>query len=245
MSENISVKENKKTIGALFDRIASHYDLLNHLLTLNIDKLWRRKTVKEITKSDIQNQESNIHLLDVATGTCDLTIEILKQHNNFIITGIDLSEKMLEIGKAKTDKLGLQNKIILMQQNVEQLTFEDNRFAFVTCGFGVRNFNNLDNGLKEMYRVLQPKGKIIILEFAYPKNLFVRFLYNIYFTYILPLVGKIISKDNTAYKYLMKSVKDFPKGEEFLAHLRNCGFENLSYKNLTLGIAAIYTGEKI
>ena len=252
MPKEISLKDNKKTIGSLFDRIASKYDFLNHLLTLNIDKIWRKRAVKEIGKSEffknkskVQYNNSDIKGLDVATGTCDLTIEILKQYQDVNVVGIDLSEKMLEIGNGKINKTGLQNKITLMQQNVEQLTFQDNGFAFVTCGFGVRNFNDLNKGLKEMYRVLRPKGKIIILEFAYPENLFVRFFYNVYFTYILPFIGKVISKDNTAYKYLMKSVKDFPKGEEFLKHMKNCGFENLSYKNLTFGIATVYTGEKL
>lgn len=240
----MNVKENKKSIGQLFDRIAGHYDLLNHLLTLNIDKYWRKKTVKQINIPANKNTAEETKLLDVATGTCDLAIEIIKQHNDFNITGIDLSAKMLEIGKTKVQKLGLLNKITLMQQNVENLSFWDNEFAFVTCGFGVRNFNNLDKGLKEMYRVLQPQGQAVILEFAYPKNIFIRFFYNIYFTYILPFAGKIISKDNTAYKYLMKSVKDFPKGEDFLLHMKNCGFENLSYKNLTFGIATVYTGYK-
>ncbi len=248
---NISLKDNKKNIDSLFDKIALRYDLLNHLLTLNIDKYWRKKTVNQILVSKDNNQNNNNKILDIATGTGDLLIEILKQKKTTDITGIDLSENMLEIGKEKINKYlssnykkGNSPKVDLLRANVEQLPFLDNSFSAITCAFGVRNFAHLDKGIEEMYRVLDTNGQLIILEFAYPKNRIIRFFYNIYFTYLLPFIGKIISKDNTAYKYLMQSVKNFPKGKDFLEHLSVCGFDNTTYKSLTCGIVNIYSATK-
>ncbi|MBR1626284.1 MAG: bifunctional demethylmenaquinone methyltransferase/2-methoxy-6-polyprenyl-1,4-benzoquinol methylase UbiE [Bacteroidales bacterium] len=251
MPHNNLVKENKKNIGSLFDRIASKYDLLNHLLTLNIDKYWRKKTVSQIRISDNPSLLPDTKILDVATGTGDLAIEILKQNKTNSIVGIDLSGQMLKIGKDKIRKYISENfsenvaiHTDLMIANVENMPFEDSSFNAVTCAFGVRNFNNLKQGLKECFRILKNNGQIVILEFAYPKNIIIRFFYNIYFTYILPSAGRIISKDNTAYKYLMKSVKDFPKDNSFLDILQSCGFKNTSFKRLTFGIADIYVGYK-
>ncbi len=262
MTNELSVKENKKTIGSLFDRIAEHYDFLNHLLTLNIDKGWRKKTVKKLkcyNHNALSIDEKNVKLkiLDVAAGTGDLTLQMIKSYKNkkiicqnIAFTGIDLSGQMLKKAKQKIDKFlidtGLNTKttVALKQENVEHLSFEDNTFDVVTCAFGVRNFSNLNLGLSEMNRVLKPKGQVVILEFTYPKNIFIRFGYNIYFTYILPFVGKIISKDNSAYKYLMKSVKEFPKETAFIKYLQDIGFENCQCENLTFGIASIYTAYK-
>ncbi len=247
----ISLKDNKKNIGSLFDKIALKYDLLNHLLTLNIDKYWRKKTVNQISITTNEEQNNNNKMLDIATGTCDLLIEILKQKKTNNIVGIDLSENMLEIGKNKINKYLSSNydkdnrpKVSLLRANVEQLPFEDSTFCTITCAFGVRNFACLNKGLEEMYRVLDTNGQLIILEFAYPQNRIIRFFYNIYFTYLLPFIGKIISKDNTAYKYLMQSVKNFPKGKDFLNHLSACGFDNTTYKRLTCGIVNIYSATK-
>lgn len=249
--QNISLEDNRKNIALLFDRIALHYDLLNHLLTFSVDKYWRKKAIKHLDIPDYPDEINDTKILDVATGTADLAIEILKQKQIRNLVGIDLSQSMLQIGRRKIqqfesslNKTNSQFNIKFLQANVEQLPFEDDIFNVVTCGFGVRNFNDLEQGLKEMCRVLKPNGQIVILEFSYPQNLFVRCLYNVYFNYVLPFVGRIISKDNTAYKYLIKSVKEFPKGKKFLSYLDKVGFKKTDYKNLTCGIVSIYTGIK-
>lgn len=231
------VKERKNNIGSLFDNIAKHYDLLNHLLSLNIDKIWRRKAIKKLSTT-------KENLLDVATGTCDFALEIIKQDKAKNITGIDLSKEMLAVGKHKVEKANLSSRITLQQEDCTNLSFPDESFDALTCAFGVRNFNNLDKGLEEMFRVLKPKSEIVILEFSYPKNVIIRFFYNFYFTCILPLIGKLISKDKSAYTYLPKSVKGFIWGEEFLSHLTKVGFSNTEYKTLTFGIATIYKAVK-
>ena len=232
-----SLKDKKKNIGALFDNIASHYDLLNHLLSFNIDKFWRKKAVKMLN-----NKKDN--LLDVATGTCDLAIEIARQQKANKIMGIDLSEQMLTIGKEKIAKANLSNLIDIKQEDCTDLSFADCSFDAITCGFGVRNFSNLDKGLREMYRVLKPQSQIIIIEFSYPKNPIVKCLYDFYFSCILPFVGKIVSKDKKAYEYLPASVKHFIWGEEFVAHLKNAGFTNAKYKTMTLGVCTLYSAIK-
>ncbi|MBR1768868.1 MAG: bifunctional demethylmenaquinone methyltransferase/2-methoxy-6-polyprenyl-1,4-benzoquinol methylase UbiE [Bacteroidales bacterium] len=231
------MQEEKKNIGNLFDRIAKHYDLLNHLLSFNIDKLWRKKAIKRLTPCD--------ELLDVATGTGDFALEILKQDKAAHITGIDLSKEMLAVGKEKIKKAQEEKRIQLQQEDCASLSLADESFDALTCAFGVRNFAFLDKGLSEMYRVLKPKSKIIILEFSYPKNFLIKAVYNFYFTSVLPLVGKIISKDRQAYSYLPKSVKNFPQREDFLQHLQKAGFRNTGFQSLTFGICTIYYGEKI
>ncbi|MBQ9313380.1 MAG: bifunctional demethylmenaquinone methyltransferase/2-methoxy-6-polyprenyl-1,4-benzoquinol methylase UbiE [Bacteroidales bacterium] len=232
------LKQKKENIGSLFDNIAKYYDSLNHILSLNIDKYWRRKAVKMLDKKVL-------HLLDVATGTCDFAIEIIKQEKAEKITGIDLSNNMLEIGQKKINQQWLNERIHLQQEDCTQLTFEDNTFDAITCAFGVRNFNNLSKGLNEMFRVLKPKSKIIILEFSYPKNKVVRYFYDFYFTKILPLIGKFVSKDKQAYNYLPMSVKNFIWGEKFLEQMEKAGFKNTKYKTLTFGICTIYSAEKL
>jgi len=229
--------EEKQHIGQLFDRIAGTYDGLNHGLSLNIDRLWRRKTVAQMQPSQ--------HVLDVAIGTADLTIEMFRQHKAEQVTGIDLSDQMMAIGKKKiNNQQSTINNVKFVHANAQAMPFEDASFDAVTCAFGCRNFNNLDEGLREMYRVLKPGGQVTILEFSYPSNRLVRACYDIYFTRVLPLIGRIVSRDKTAYTYLNKSVKSFCWGEAFVQHLHDAGFINEHFIPLTFGIATIYTAKK-
>jgi len=227
--------EQKQQIGQLFDRIAGTYDGLNHGLSLNIDRLWRRKTVRLMQPAQ--------HVLDVAIGTADLTIEMLRRGKAEQVTGIDLSDQMMAIGQKKTDKYQMSN-VRFIHANAQQMPFENDSFDAVTCAFGCRNFQDLDEGLREMYRVLKPGGQVTILEFSYPSNRLVRALYDIYFTRMLPWIGRVVSRDKTAYTYLNRSVKSFCWGETFAQHLHEAGFEQAQWTTLTFGIATIYTAIK-
>ncbi len=226
--------EEKQHIGQLFDRIAGTYDGLNHGLSINIDKSWRRKTVALMPAVE--------HVLDVAIGTADLTIEMLQRGKAQRVTGIDLSEGMMAIGQSKVKSR--KSKVDFVYGNAQRMPFEEASFDGVTCAFGCRNFQNLDEGLHEMYRVLKPGGQVTILEFSYPKNRLIRAAYDLYFSHILPLVGRVVSKDKTAYTYLNKSVKGFCWGEAFVQHLREAGFKDAHFTPLTFGIATIYTAIK-
>lgn len=231
--------EEKKNIGSLFDRIAGSYDLLNHLLSFNIDKYWRRKAVKKIAR-----KEQALQCLDVAIGTADLSLEMLRQIPDIEITGIDLSTEMMKIGEEKVKKVGKQDNVHFLEANAQQMPFEDNSFDVVTCSYGVRNFADLDQGLSEMYRVLKPNGQLMILEFSYPENKLVAWVYDLYFTHILPFVGRLISKDKTAYTYLNRSVKNFIWGETMCEHLRQAGFGRVEFQTMTFGITSIYISIK-
>lgn len=231
--------EEKQQIGQLFDRIAATYDGLNHGLSLNIDKAWRRKTVKRMVPAD--------HVLDVAIGTADLTIEMLRRGKAKRVTGIDLSDRMMAIGQQKVQKrlAGAENQPVrFVHGNAQQMPFEDASFDAVTCAYGCRNFQNLDEGLREMYRVLKPGGQVTILEFSYPENRLVRALYDVYFTHVLPFVGRVVSRDKTAYTYLNRSVKSFCWGEAFVQHLRDAGFREERFTPFTFGVTTIYTAVK-
>ena len=227
--------EEKQQIGQLFDRIAGTYDGLNHGLSLNIDRRWRRKAVAQMKPVE--------HVLDVAIGTADLTIEMLRRGKAQRVTGIDLSDGMMAIGKEKTDKYQITN-VQFVHGNAQCMPFADASFDAVTCAYGCRNFQNLDEGLREMYRVLKPGGQVTILEFSYPSNRIIRALYDFYFSRILPFVGRVVSKDKTAYTYLNKSVKAFCWGEAFVQHMRDAGFREEQFKPLTFGITTIYTAIK-
>ena len=227
--------EEKQHIGALFDRIAGTYDGLNHGLSLSIDRRWRRKTVKRMAPAR--------HVLDVAIGTADLSIEMLRRGKAEKVTGLDLSEKMMEIGKEKVERKKLKG-VDFVYGNAQEMPFEDDTFDGVTCAFGCRNFSDLDAGLREMRRVLKSGGQVTILEFSYPTNACVRALYNIYFTRILPFIGRVVSRDKTAYTYLNRSVKSFCWGEAFVQHLHDAGFTEEHFETLTFGIATIYIAIK-
>jgi demethylmenaquinone methyltransferase/2-methoxy-6-polyprenyl-1,4-benzoquinol methylase len=230
-------KPKKQQVSEMFNNIAPKYDFLNHLLSMGIDKIWRRKVINLIKplKPKI--------ILDVATGTGDLALA-LTQVNPDKIIGLDISPGMLEKAKIKTANKQLSNIIEYMEGDAENLPFEDNYFDVITVAFGVRNFETLNKGLKELRRVLKPNGKLFILEFSKPQNPIMRKLYFFYFYNVLPTIGKIVSKDSRAYTYLPESVSVFPDGNVFLGILKENGFKNLICKPLTFGISSIYTASK-
>jgi len=234
----------KQNIGSLFDRIAGKYDFLNHLLSLNIDKWWRRKAVKTIDMKRV----GALQCLDVAIGTADLAIEMARQLEKhgaeYSITGIDLSEEMMRIGKEKVRKRGLLDRIAFMKASALEMPFEDECFDVVTCSYGVRNFSNLDQGLMEMYRVLRPGGQLMVLEFSYPENRLIAWLYDLYFSHIMPTAGRLLSKDKTAYTYFNHSVKNFIWGEAMCERLTAAGFNDVHHRPLTFGISTIYSATK-
>ena len=225
-------------IAAMFDRISPKYDALNHLLSLNIDKVWRRKTAREVDK----NQPKTI--LDLATGTADLAIALAKRNPQAQIIGMDISEKMLEIGKEKAKRQSLENQIELRFGDAVALPFEDDSFDAVTVAFGVRNFENLEKGLAEISRVLKPHGQAVILEFSMPERFPVKQLYHLYFKHILPKIGGIVSKDENAYAYLPVSVEKFPKPKAFCNLLASNGLKNSQTKRLSLGVVTLYVATK-
>jgi len=239
----------KQHIGQLFDRIASSYDRLNHLLSLSIDRRWRRKAVSLLSDSPkdglTSNSVSGLTVLDVAIGTADLTLEILRQHKASHVTGLDLSREMMRIGQNKAAKFGCSDKIRFDYGSALDMPYADASFDAVTCAYGVRNFSDMDKGLNEMYRVLRAGGELMILEFSYPDNRLVRWAYDLYFTHILPHVGNILSRDKGAYTYLNRSVRSFPYGDAFCRHLRQAGFTVLACRPLTFGITTVYHARKI
>ena len=228
----------KEKIEKLFDKIAPDYDKLNHILSLNIDKGWRSKAVREIIDKD-----TPLNILDVACGTGDFTIEIAKKAaTGSKITGIDLSEGMMSIGREKLAAAGIEATI--EQGDCEALKYAEGTFDRISVGFGVRNFENLPTGLKEMHRVLKPGGKLVILELSVPSNAFIRWCYKLYFLKILPVIGGLISGERGAYEYLPASVLHFPAPDKFQAMLREAGFADVKHKALTLGICRMYICKK-
>lgn len=232
-----SEQSKKEQVAQMFDNISPKYDFLNHLLSLGIDKGWRRRAVKEIGACKPQV------IIDIATGTADFAIEAASLKPKQII-GVDISEGMLQIGRKKIQQKGLDPLITLQKGDAEHLPFEDNYADAITIGFGVRNFEHLQKGLSEIYRILKPQGLVVILEPAIPQRFPIKQLFHFYFKNILPLIGRMISKDNAAYNYLPNSVKAFPHGKEFLSICQSVGFTKLEYKPLTLGICAMYVLSK-
>ncbi|WP_162419471.1 bifunctional demethylmenaquinone methyltransferase/2-methoxy-6-polyprenyl-1,4-benzoquinol methylase UbiE [Cyclobacterium roseum] len=231
-------KEGKKQqVASMFDNISKKYDLLNHLLSLGIDIIWRKKAIKMLQKDQPKL------ILDIATGTGDFAIEALALKPKKVI-GVDISEGMLQEGRKKMKQKKLEHLIELQLGDSEKLLFEENKFDAVIVSFGVRNFENLEKGLADMYRVLKPGGKTVILEFSKPKKFPMKQGYSFYFKYILPQIGRMISKDHSAYTYLPESVKAFPDGRDFLGILEKVGFKQTQCKTLTFGISSIYTGIK-
>lgn len=225
-------------IAAMFDRISPSYDRLNHLLSFNIDKVWRKKTAKAVAKGAPQT------ILDLASGTADLAIAIAKQSPKAHIIGMDISEKMLEIGKEKVQQQGLESQIELRLGDAAALPFDNNSFDTVTVAFGVRNFENRELGLSEIHRVLKPNGLVYILEFSMPEKFPVKQLYRLYFKHILPTIGKIVSKDANAYTYLPESVEHFPKPTAFMGELSSQGLMGSSARHFCFGIATLYLATK-
>ena len=228
--------EEKQHIGKLFDRIAGTYDRLNHILSLNVDRRWRRRAVKGMSPCTT--------VLDVAVGTADLAIELIRQGKASRVVGIDLSLEMMRIGREKVERQRMSDRITFREGSALQLPYEDNSFDAVTCAFGVRNFSDLELGLAEMRRVLKPGGQLMVLEFSYPRNKMVAWLYDLYFSHILPAVGRLLSKDKTAYTYLNKSVKNFIWGEKMTAKLTEMGFRVPRFTTYSCGIASVYRATK-
>ena len=233
-----SESSKKQQVAAMFDDIAGKYDFLNRFLSAGIDIGWRKKALRQLTTLQPKN------ILDVATGTADVAImasAILKPEK---ITGIDISDGMLEIGRQKVEKAGLKGIIELLNGDSETINFSDNSFDAVTVAFGVRNFQHLEKGLSEIKRVLKPGGKLVVLEFSKPKMPGVKTMYNLYMKIICPNIGKLISKNRSAYKYLDASIQKFPEGKNFTLILDNLGYSNTYCKPLSLGICSIYCGTK-
>ena len=233
--ENSDISK-KKQVANMFDNIAESYDFLNHSLSFGLDYYWRRKAVKHL----VNNPKT---ILDVATGTADFAVAA-SNLKNVHITGIDISENMLEIGRQKVRRKNLEKQIRFQIADSENLPFTDNSFDAITAGFGVRNFENLQLGLSEMYRVLNTDGIMVILEPSEPKAFPLKQVYRTYFHYILPFFGKLISKDNRAYKYLPESVDAFPKQEKFTEILKSVGFSKVQLQPLTFGIVTLYIAIK-
>lgn len=221
-----------ENIGSLFDSISSRYDRFNHTASMGIDRLWRRRAVRSLPDCQL--------VLDVAAGTADLCIETIRQGKSQKVVGVDISEGMLDVGREKVLRKGLSDKIELRVADCASLPFDDNTFDAVTCGYGVRNFAELDRSLTEIFRVLKSGGQLRILEFTYPTNKLVRFFYDFYFTRIVPRIGKKLTDNGDAFVYFMKSVKSFAKGRDFIAILEKNGFSDTSFKSQTFGISTLY-----
>ena len=234
---------DKNFVRAMFNNIAPTYDKLNHILSLNIDKIWRKKAVKRICKN-LRNSESqnlrSAHVLDVACGTADSTIALSKAGIPFV-TGIDISDGMIKIGEEKIAALKIDN-INLKVDDCENLSFNDNTFNSAFIAFGIRNFEDKKKGLNELRRVLKDNGHLLILELSVPQNKILLSLYKLYFLHILPFIGKKISGDSKAYTYLPQSVMNFPKPKEFMKMMEECGYKNVKQKALTFGLCRIYEG---
>jgi len=233
-----SAQSKRDQVAEMFNNIAGNYDFLNHFLSLGIDKIWRKKAIATIASAAPQ------HILDVATGTGDLAIAAADKMPAVHVTGVDIAVQMLEEGKKKIHTRGLDSRIVMDKADSESLPFTNGKFDAVMCAYGVRNFEHLEAGLKEMQRVLRPGGRLAILEFSRPRSFPFRQLYGFYFRYMLPLIGRLVSKHSRAYTYLPESVQAFPDGEQFCALLRRCGFKDPVAKPLTFGVTTLYVAGK-
>lgn len=227
----------KEQVAQMFDNISENYDGLNRVISLGIDVSWRKKVVKLVSEVNPKK------ILDIATGTGDLAL-MMSQLNPDKIVGLDISPGMLEVGKQKVNKANLSDKIEMVVGDSENIPFEDNTFDAITVSFGVRNFENLDKGLTEIYRVLRPGGKFVVLETSNPTKFPFKQGYKFYTNFILPVIGKLFSKDKVAYSYLSESANSFPFGEAFNNILTKNGFKNANSLPVTFGVASIYTSTK-
>ncbi len=225
-------------VEKMFDNIAPAYDSLNHLLSLGIDKRWRKKAIALLKPYRPQ------HIMDVATGTGDFAIKACQMLCPEELTGTDISEGMMEVGREKVKRLGLDRKISFVKEDCTSLSFPDNRFDAITVAFGVRNFEDLDRGLQEMHRVLTPGGHLVILELSTPELFPMKQLYALYSKAVIPTLGKLLSKDRSAYTYLPQSIKAFPQGEVMRQVMYRAGFSEVKFKRLTLGICTLYFATK-
>ena len=229
----------KEKVRQMFDDIAPTYDRLNHLMSLNVDKLWRKYALREIVDGSVQQ------ILDVACGTGDSIISIAKAGNpGSRVTGVDISEGMMALVMQKAAREGVHDRIRLKVADGEDLPFGEGSFHRVTCAFGIRNFEHKEQGLREFYRVLKPGGKAVILELSVPTGRTARRLYDVYFMHVLPWVGGLISGDKAAYRYLPASVHAFPSPEVFMEMLRDAGFTQVRHRSLSFGLCRMYIGEK-
>ena len=228
----------KNQVARMFDGIAHRYDFLNHFFSLGIDVLWRKSCIR------ILRNEQPEKLLDVATGTADFAIEAVRMGLDVHVTGVDISAGMLDVGREKIAARGWNDRIELIQGDSVALPFDDGSFDAFTVAFGVRNFEDLQGGLKDMLRVLKPGAMGLVLEFSKPKHFPIKQVFGLYFKHIMPTIGKWVSKDPAAYTYLPESVQAFPEGESFLDEMRKAGYVDVKAKSLTGGIATIYTGRK-
>lgn len=229
------VEGKKQKVATMFDAVAPRYDFLNRLLSGGIDQSWRRAAIKMLAPHKPNR------ILDLATGTADLAIEAIKLGPEKVV-GVDIAEEMLKLGRVKIDKLNLQDKITLQYGDAEKLPFSDGQFDAAMVAFGVRNFENLQQGLQDIRRVLKPGGILVVLEFSRPTAFPVKQFYNFYSRAVMPFIGRVFSKANGAYKYLPDSIAAFPDGEDFLAELREAGYEGEKARKLTFGVASLYQG---
>ena len=228
-----------KQIQKMFGAIAPRYDLLNCLLSCGRDKYWRKVAVNSLAP------KPGDRFLDLATGTADVALEIAdRDPSNIKVVGVDFSYEMLALGKVKIRARNLEKSIELQSGAAENLAFANGTFNGIITAFGIRNFSDIDRGLQEMWRVLKLKGKVVILEFSLPNNILFKMAYRIYFDFILPMIGRIVSGHQSAYSYLPQSVWEFPSPSEFVQMMKDNGFQDVAFKNLTFGIATVYTGHK-
>lgn len=228
----------KEEVREMFDNIAPKYDLLNHTLSMSIDRVWRRRVVGEVRRAKPGR------ILDVATGTGDLAIAMARRIRDVQVLGVDLSEQMLAVARRKIEARGLDGRIVLDRGDAERLAVADASVDVATVAFGVRNFGDLGAGLRELARTITPGGKVVILEFSRPRNRVFRALYEFYSYKILPRIGGLVSRDKRAYEYLPASVGEFPAPEEFMAMMARAGFRNCRARSQSFGIAQIYIGER-
>ena len=228
----------KDEVREMFDNIAPKYDLLNHTLSMSIDRVWRRRVVGEVRRAKPGR------ILDVATGTGDLAIAMARRIRDVQVLGVDLSEQMLAVARRKIEARGLDGRIVLDRGDAERLAVADASVDVATVAFGVRNFGDLGAGLRELARTIKPGGKVVILEFSRPRNRVFRALYEFYSYKILPRIGGLVSRDKRAYEYLPASVGEFPAPEEFMAMMARAGFRNCRARSQSFGIAQIYIGER-
>lgn len=238
MSNMNEVKPKTEKVREMFNHIAPTYDRLNHILSLSIDKLWRRRVVKVVRKTGAKR------ILDVATGTADLAIAMARKIEGSAICGVDLSAQMLEVARTKVCKQGLDERITLMEGNAEHLDLQTESVDAVTIAFGIRNFENKESCIEELKRIIRSGGHLVILEFSNPKNRFIGWLYRIYSHKVLPWIGGLISKNRSAYEYLPSSVDSFPAPELFTEMLRDGGFTDIARRSQSFGIAQIYIAKK-
>ncbi len=244
-NQEIDKKKNEPTtsgennVWAMFDRIAHRYDLLNRILSMRQDVIWRKKMARYIPA------DTPVKILDLATGTGDQLIFLAKRRRNISSgIGVDMAEKMIEIGNEKIREKGLESRFELQKGNATDLPFDNDTFDVATISFGIRNVNDVERSLSEMRRILKPGGKALILEFSIPENRVIRSLYMLYFRHVLPRIGGLISGDSQAYRYLNQTVETFPYGKAFCDLMENAGFTSVEARPLSFGIASVYKGEK-